>query len=282
LSKKIRNTKKRKSYSRVYDLNTKHRIYNKLQLSELSEANRIYSYEIDFSQNFKYSLCSTYHNLMARLKKSQTTKTIPTNPPKTYKSNTKSYQASRLTRSNSSAKNSREINSNDNNVVVDENDDDENNDDDEVDEVEEINEVEFEKNLMNNEEDDGFQDIEEEVDNSEIEESEDEHVEISFKLVIRREGKNSAAKWETIYQTNFDNFMKDLYILIQDQVDELVLHNDCVISYRNSKGSGIGTHLSGERDWKMFLKEYQKLNSQEREMMIIANLKLKPNKITKR
>ena len=107
-------------------------------------------------------------------------------------------------------------------------------------------------------------------------------MEISFKLVIRREGKNSVAKWETIYQTNFDNFMKDLYILIQDQVDELVLYNDCVISYRNSKGFGIGTHLSGERDWKMFLKEYQKLNSQEREMMIIANLKLKPNKITKR
>ena len=131
-------------------------------------------------------------------------------------------------------------------------------------------------------EDDIELDVEDEVNNSEIEESEDEHMEISFKLVIRREGKNSAAKWETIHQTNFDNFMKDLYLLIQDQVDELVLSNNCVISYRHSKGSGIGTHLSGERDWKMFLKEYQKLSSQEREMIIIANLKFKSNKISKR
>src|SRR5215216_3767024 len=76
LSKKIRNTKKRKSYSSVYDLNTKQKIYNELQLTELSEANRIYSYEMDFSQKFKYSLCSTCHNLMTRLKKSLTTKTI--------------------------------------------------------------------------------------------------------------------------------------------------------------------------------------------------------------
>jgi len=80
-------------------------------------------------------------------------------------------------------------------------------------------------------------------------------IEISFKLAIRKEGKNNEpVKWEIIYKTNFDNFMRDLYSLIQNQVDELVLHNDCIISYRNAKGSGIGTHLSDERDWKMFLK----------------------------
>ncbi|CAI2187152.1 18114_t:CDS:2, partial [Funneliformis geosporum] len=38
-------------------------------------------------------------------------------------------------------------------------------------------------------------------DESEIVKS-DEHMEISFKLVIRKEGKNCAAKWETIYPTN--------------------------------------------------------------------------------
>jgi hypothetical protein len=296
LSKKVKDTKKRKSYSRVYDSNTKHKVYNDLQLSELTEANKIYSYGIDFSQKFKYCLCSTCHNLMARLKKSQATKTLSTNSPKTSKSN---IQVSRLTKSNSSSKNSREINNND-----DDNDgDDDGDDDDDDDEIEEINKVEFENNLMDNKEEEDFQDVEQdkilgieieqdleldvddEVDNSEIEESEDEHVEISFKLVIRREGKNSAAKWETIYQTNFDNFMKDLYLLIQDQVDELVLPNDCTISYRHAKGSGIGTHLSGERDWKMFLKEYQKLSLHEREMMIIASLKFKKaksNQATKR
>ncbi|CAI2201678.1 9601_t:CDS:1, partial [Funneliformis geosporum] len=68
------------------------KIYNELQLTELSEANRIYSYKMDFSQKFKYSLCFTCHNLMTRLKKSLTTKTIPANLPKTYRSNTKSNQ----------------------------------------------------------------------------------------------------------------------------------------------------------------------------------------------
>ena len=90
LNIKIKNTKKRKSYSRVYDSKTKNRIYNDLQLSELNKADRIYSYEVDFSQKFNYCLCSICHNLMTRLKKSQP-------QPKTFKSNHKSQP--RLTRS---------------------------------------------------------------------------------------------------------------------------------------------------------------------------------------
>ncbi|CAI2193555.1 1859_t:CDS:2, partial [Funneliformis geosporum] len=70
--------------------------------------------------------------------------------------------------------------------------------------------TEFEKNLTNNEEEDKILsieieddielDVKDEVDNSEIEEFEDEYMEILFKLIIR--GKNCAGKWETIYQTN--------------------------------------------------------------------------------
>jgi len=285
LNQKVKNIKKRKSYSRVYDSKTKHKIYNKLQLSELSEANKIYSYGIDFSQKFKYSLCSICHNLMARLKKSQT-KPLSINPPKTSKFNNKSNQASRLTRSKALTKIPEEIN----NSSDDDNDDDE---------VKEIDKVEFEKyptdeeddfddveqdNILDNDIEDKELGVDDEVD-SDVEESEDERKEISFKLVIRRDGKNGAAKWETIYQTDFDKFMKNLYFLIQDQVDELVLRNDCIISYRHAKGSGVGTHLSDERDWKMFLKEYEKLSLHEKEMMIIANLKFKKaesNQITKR
>jgi len=64
-----------------------------------------------------------------------------------------------------------------------------------------------------------------------------------------------------------------------------VLCNDCVISYRCAKGVGTGICLLNEKDWKMFLKEYQNLSSREKEMMIIASLKFKkekPNKVTKR
>ncbi len=56
-----------------------------------------------------------------------------------------------------------------------------------------------------------------EVDDLEIEESEsndDTLMEISFKLVIKKEGKSNPAKWKIIHQTNFDNFIKDLYLLI--------------------------------------------------------------------
>lgn len=292
LSVKLKNTKKRKSYSRVYDSKTKNKIYNDLQLSELDKANKTYSYGVDFSQKFSYSLCSTCHNLMARLKKSKSS----IDQSKSFKPNYKS-QSPRLTRlrlkksasnggDNDKAKDQVQklAESKSQELTISDSDG-----------VEEINEIEFERNLMTNEEDevqilehedfktmkDIEQDIEteyddeiDEVNNLESEESEnndDTFMEISFKLVIKREGKNSPAKWETIYQTNFNNFIKDLYLLIQDQVDELVLYNDYTISYRHAKGSGIGTHLSDEKDWEMFLKEYQKLSSQEKEMMIIAS-----------
>src|SRR6266540_3212626 len=123
----------------------------------------------------------------------------------------------------------------------------------EIDKVEEIDEVEFKRNQIANEKDkvqENFEIIEDveqdakteydnevnEVDDLEIEESESNYdtlIEISFKLVIKKEGKSSPAKWKIIHQTNFDNFIKDLYLL----------------------------------------KQYQRLNSQEKEMMIIADQK---------
>jgi hypothetical protein len=178
----------------------------------------------------------------------------------------------------------------------------------EIGEVEVIDEVEFERNLVNDddEQDENVEMVEDivqdkdldvdteqdedldEEDNSDIEESENEDdvlKEITFKLVLKKEGENGAAKWETIYNTNYNNFIKDLYILIQDQADELILCDDCTISYRREKGVGIGTYLSNEKDWKMFLKEYQNLSSQGKEMMIIASLKFKKaksNQVAKR
>ncbi|CAI2197704.1 10041_t:CDS:1 [Funneliformis geosporum] len=49
-------------------------------------------------------------------------------------------------------------------------------------------------------EDDIELDVEDKEYNSEIEESKDEYMKISFKLIIRRKGKNNAEKWEIIYQ----------------------------------------------------------------------------------
>jgi hypothetical protein len=58
LSKKptLKNTKKEKRnvYSRLYNPQTKHNVYNKLQFEKLEEANKIYSYNIDFSFKFNF------------------------------------------------------------------------------------------------------------------------------------------------------------------------------------------------------------------------------------
>ena len=101
----------------------------------------------------------------------------------------------------------------------------------EIDEVEVIDGKEFERNLVNDDDEqdenvgmigdveqdkdldvDTEQDKElDEEDNSDIEESEDEDdvlKEITFKLVLRKEGKNDAAKWETIYNANYNKFIK--------------------------------------------------------------------------
>ncbi|GES88845.1 hypothetical protein GLOIN_2v1764044 [Rhizophagus clarus] len=86
----------RKSYSRVYDPKTKHKIYNDLQLSKLNKANNTYLYGMDFSKKFNYCLCSICYNLLARLKKS---KPPLTNQSKMPKSSPKSDQATRLTKS---------------------------------------------------------------------------------------------------------------------------------------------------------------------------------------
>src|SRR6266545_6090185 len=157
-----KNTKKRKSYSRVYDSKTKNRIYNDLQLSELNKANRIYLYEVDFSQKFNYCLCSICHNLMTRLKKSQP-------QPKTFKSNHKSQP--RLTRSMKKSK------SNNNNKVEDK--------------VSKLVKSKLQKSIVSDD------DEIEEIDNLEIEESEsndDTLMKILFKLVIKKKGKSSPAK----------------------------------------------------------------------------------------
>ncbi|RIA93827.1 hypothetical protein C1645_761600 [Glomus cerebriforme] len=250
LSKKVIIREMRKSYSRVYDPITKHNIYNDLQLSELDKANKLYSYGIDFSQKFKYCLCSKCHSLMARLRKSK--KSLSTNM---------SEISNEGSANSSSSKSQNTSDSGDDKVEFDEN-------------FEKMIDVEQVKNL----------DIETKqvVDNLEIEKSENDILKITFKLVIMRDGKNSPAKWETIHRTDYNNFIKDLHIIIQDQVNEFMLRNDFIISYRHAKGSGIGNYLLNETDWIMFLKEYQDLSSQEEIMMIIASLNFKSNRIIKR
>src|SRR5437763_1319704 len=101
--------------------------------------------------------------------------------------------------------------------------------------------------------------------------------EISFKLIIKQEKESSAAKWETINQTTFKDFRKELNFLIQNQLDKWVVYDDYIVSYKLGRETGLGTQLSDERDWKRFLTEYQKSSIKKKEMMIFAAFKSRKN-----
>src|SRR5262249_23513879 len=94
----LKNTgrEKRNLYSRVYNPQTKHTIYNKLQLEKLVEANEFYSYNIDFSIKFNFSLCVICYNLMTRLKRKSSKNITRTNLSKSFRSNTNKKTSSNI------------------------------------------------------------------------------------------------------------------------------------------------------------------------------------------
>ena len=216
LSKKptLKNTgkEKRTLYSRLYNPNTKHTIYNTLQLKKLKEANQIYSYNINFSSKFNFSLCTVCHNVMTKLKrnssnsKSKSTKTIikkssksvsNRNLPKNKSKSLDLDQSEGLTR-----------------IIYDISSDD-NEGEEEIlifdDEVSK-HELNKENNIEGQSENtDTDKEIATEIDDNAGESEEEETLsEISFKLIIKQEKESSAAKWEVINQTTFKKFKKEL------------------------------------------------------------------------
>jgi hypothetical protein len=283
LSKKptLKNTgkEKRTLYSRLYNPNTKHTIYNTLQLKKLKEANQIYSYNINFSSKFNFSLCTVCHNVMTKLKrnssnsKSKSTKTIikkssksvsNRNLPKNKSKSLDLDQSEGLTR-----------------IIYDISSDD-NEGEEEIlifdDEVSK-HELNKENNIEGQSENtDTDKEIATEIDDNAGESEEEETLsEISFKLIIKQEKESSAAKWEVINLTTFKDFKKELNFLIQNQLDRWVTYDDYIISYKLGREAGSGTQLSDERDWERFLTEYQKSSLKKKEIMILATFKSRKN-----
>jgi hypothetical protein len=135
---------------------------------------------------------------------------------------------------------------------------------------EDIMDEPFEDTIINDEE------IDIETDeNLDIEESEETSPEISFKLIIKQEKESSAAKWESISQTTFKNFRKELNLLIQTQLDKWLGYNDYIVSYKLGRETGSGTQLTDEKDWNRFLTEYHKYK--KKELVIFASIKSRKN-----
>jgi len=272
----LKNTgkEKRSLYSRVYNSQTKHTVYSKLQLEKLEEANKFYSYNIDFSTKFNFSLCIVCHNIMARIKRKSLNNT-KTNSLKTSKSNSNKNLLSKskdksmpLDKSGSLAitekvtiKEIYEISSD--------------NDNDET-----LNELNKENNMDEPFEDTMITDEETSTEaegNLGVEESEEILPEISFKLIIKQERESSAAKWGVISQTTFKNFKRELNLLIQTQLDKWIGYSDYIVSYKLGKEAGSGTQLTDEKDWDRFLTEYHKFYSKKKELVIFASIKSRKN-----
>ncbi|EXX72108.1 hypothetical protein RirG_072390 [Rhizophagus irregularis DAOM 197198w] len=266
----LKNTgkEKRNVYSRIYNSQTKHTIYNTLQLEKLEEANKIYSYNIDFSFKFNFSLCVICHNIMTRLKR-KSLKDTRTTPLKTSKSNSKGNLKlngkSKISDKSNVIKEVCEILSD--------------NDDDEIYENKiEISEELNKENIM----DDPFEDTvvtdeetDTEIDNDlDVKEFKETLSEISFKLIIKQERESSAA---AISQTTFKDFRKKLNLLVQNQLDKWVRYDDYIVSYKLGKETGSGIQLTDERDWIRFLTEYNKFHSKKKELVIFASIKSRKN-----
>lgn len=280
----LKNTgkEKRTLYTRLYNPKTKHTIYNTSQLKKLKEANQTYSYNIDFSSKFNFSLCTICHNVMAKLKKkfsnskSNPPKSIKTTLKKSFKpvsngsllkNKFKSLDLDQLNSSEGLTKTIYDISSDDDEgeeeiLIFDETSNHESNKENDIEEQSEN--MDTDKELVT-----------EINDNLDTEESEEEEIlsEISFKLIIKQEKESSAAKWEVIDRTIFKDFKKKLNILIQNQLDRWVIYNDYIISYKLGREAGSGTQLSDERDWERFLTEYQKFSLKKKEMVILATFK---------
>jgi hypothetical protein len=232
-------------YSRIYNPSNINKIYTSTQISKIHEANKTFSYNLDFSSKFNFSLCIKCHNLMARLKK----------------------------KSGEKEKELKEVPKED--VVIVENHATD-------DEEEATMQTDFDENTKHSERE--FSEEVYEVESSEEDEDSEGNntiPEISFKLVINQKGKNSPAKWIAIQKSIFRNFLKDLNTYIQQQLDQWVERDDYIITYKLVNDKSLGTQLADEKDWQKFLLEYQNTILRKKEMMVFATIKSNENESNK-
>ena len=78
------------------------------------------------------------------------------------------------------------------------------------------------------------------------------------------------SRWEYILAENFHRFKDDLEVLVQSQFeDQIIFHDDYIVSYKHEKENGLGTQLTNMRDWTEFLKEYDHMVSSKKTLIII-------------
>src|SRR5436189_1728038 len=99
--------------------------------------------------------------------------------------------------------------------------------------------------------------------------------EFKFKLIVKKKnGSLLLAKWVTIQEKDFGDFILSLEISVQDLLSNSSINNDEFnIAYKQLNSNGPGTHLEDENDFKEFINEYSSIINHKKSMAIYITMK---------
>ena len=101
--------------------------------------------------------------------------------------------------------------------------------------------------------------------------------EFKFKLIVKKKnGGLLPAKWITIQEKDFEDFLLSLEISVQGLLNNSSINNDEFnIAYKQLNSNGPGTHLEDENDFEEFINEYSNVINHKKFMAIHITIKKK-------
>ncbi|RIA98288.1 hypothetical protein C1645_849187 [Glomus cerebriforme] len=99
--------------------------------------------------------------------------------------------------------------------------------------------------------------------------------EFKFKLIVKKKnGSLLPAKWITIQEKEFEDFLLSLKVSVQGLLgDDSVNNEDFNIAYKQLNSNGLETHLEDENDFKEFINEYSDIVNHKKSMALYITMK---------
>ncbi|RIA93597.1 hypothetical protein C1645_735448 [Glomus cerebriforme] len=99
--------------------------------------------------------------------------------------------------------------------------------------------------------------------------------EFKFKLIVKKKnGSLLPAKWITIQEKDFEDFLLSLKVSVQGLLgDDSVNNEDFNIAYKQLNSNDLGTHLKDENDFKEFINEYSDIVNHKKSIALYITMK---------
>jgi hypothetical protein len=123
---------------------------------------------------------------------------------------------------------------------------------------------------------------EDDLENSDIDMSDEMVQTISFNLVIKPiKGSALPSKWIEIKEvSSLDDILADIHYHTKKLTgDEEITHSDYMVTFKSEKAVGVGARLVDMQDYKKFLLDYQKLLDMKKNMTIVISMKKNKRKV---